>query len=196
MIVMTMKAKIKWVLFGVLAAASLAILAAVLFRGVRGERFAVAADVQYSLSAGDAEGRIAFLQQFGWQVEEEPVSVEEIVIPTEFSDVYEAYNALQLEQGLDLKRYAGKTCKRWVYQVLNYPRDGQQVLATLLIYHGSVIGGDISSANLNGFMTGFFGEEGLAQGGGAEAAKSQAASQPEKSAEEAAAIPEDAYPTD
>lgn len=201
MVVMTMKAKIKWVLLGVLTAVSLVILASVLFWGAKGEQWAVVADVPYRLAAGDGQERIAFLEQFGWVVDEEPVEVEEVVIPTEFSEVYENYNALQLEQGLDLKKYAGKTCKRWVYQVTNYPRDDQQVLATLLIYDGNVIAGDISSANLDGFMAGFLGEHGLMQQPETETAASDAdgpsqSADAAESAADAAVIPFDAYPTD
>lgn len=201
MVVMTMKAKIKWVFLGILTAVSLVILAVVLFWGAKGEQWAVVADVKYSLAAGDAEGRVAFLEQFGWVVDEEPVEVEEVVIPTEFNEVYENYNTLQLEQGLDLKKYAGKTCKRWVYQVLNYPRDGQQVLATLLIYDGNVIAGDISSANLDGFMASFLGEHGLMQEPDTETTAS-VASEPtqsaagEESTADTAVLPFDAYPTD
>ena len=41
------------------------------------------------------EQRIDFLKQFGWEVEQEPVSIEEIVIPQQFNQVYERYNELQ-----------------------------------------------------------------------------------------------------
>ena len=53
------------------------------------------------------------LKQFGWEVEQEPVSIEEIVIPQQFNQVYERYNELQKTQGMDLTKYAGKTVKKW-----------------------------------------------------------------------------------
>lgn len=190
MVVMTMKANVKWIVLGVLTAISAAILAIVLFWGVRGQQWAVVADVKYQLSAGDERERIDFLGQFGWVVDQEPVEVSEVVIPGTFNDVYTQYNELQKEQGLDLTGYAGKTCKRWVYRVLNYPRDGQEVYATLLIYDGRVIAGDISSSSLNGFMATFLGEHGLMK------EDAQASVRETSSATEAAALPFDAYPTD
>lgn len=193
MVVMTMRAKMKWIIFGILTIIGIVFIAMILIRGTNGERYAIVADVKYSLTAEDEAERIAFLSQFGWQVNEEPVEVEEVVIPTDFNEVYHTYNALQLEQGLDLQKYAGKTCKRWVYQVLNYPREGD-VRATLLVYDGRVIGGDLSSASLNGFMTGFLGEHGLMEHSAEEttvALESQT-----ESVAETVVIPELAYPTD
>lgn len=201
MIVMTMKKKVKWIVLGILTAISVGILAIVLFCGAKGEQWAVVADLQYRLAAGSAEERIAFLGQFGWVVEEEPVEVEEVAIPAEFNDVYRNYNALQQEQGLDLQPYAGKTCKRWVYQVLNYPRDGERVLATLLVYDERIIGGDISSASLDGFMATFLGEHGLMRDPAADAANARVSSALEEPAEngaesEEAELPAGAYPID
>lgn len=213
MIVMTVKKRVKWVVFGILTAISAVILAMVLFLGAKGEQWAVVADLKYSLTAGSAEERIAFLGQFGWVVEEEPVAVEEVAIPAAFNDVYQNYNALQQEQGLDLTPYAGKTCKRWVYQVLNYPRDGERILATLLVYDGRIIGGDISSSSLDGFMAGFLGEHGLMRDPATDTVNAGADSTPqEEPAESTAAgvaasttesetaaeseLPAGAYPTD
>ena len=189
MMVMTMRAKVKWVVFGVLTVTGLVLLALILFFGARGERYAIAADMKYSLVAGDEAERIAFAAQFGWQVNEEPVEVEEVVIPAEFNAVYENYNDIQQAQGLDLTAYAGKPCKRWVYQVLNYPREGD-VRITLLVYDGLVIGGDVSSASLNGFMVGFLGEHGLMSQPAEDAAVQT------EDARETAVIPDLAYPTD
>jgi len=102
------------------------------------------------------EDRIAFLSQFGWKVVEEPIEVEEVTIPSEWNDVYENYNEIQKRQGLDLKKYMGKDVKRWTYLVTNYPKEtGSEVHANLLIYGSRIIGGDISSVDLNGFMHGF-----------------------------------------
>lgn len=185
MVMMTMKAKLKWVILIALTAVSAAIVAVVIFHGVRGEEWAVVSGVNYRLNAKNEEERLAFLEQFGWTVEEEPVEVGEVVIPAEWNEVYTKYNQLQREQGLDLSKYGGKTCKRWVYQVLNYPRKGETVYATLLIYKGKVIAGDISSAELDGFMATFLGEHGL-----------MAEEETMTSAQETTALPFDAYPTD
>ena len=158
MVVVSIKAKVKWILAGVVVLVCLAILVLATFLNIRGEEWAMASGQKYSLSAADSEDHLTFLRQFGWEVDPEPLEVSEVVIPEEFSEVYEAYNAIQKSQGLDLSKYAGKACKKWGYQVTNYPQSGENVRATLLILDGKVIGGDISSAALDGFMFGFAGE--------------------------------------
>ena len=105
-------------------------------------------------AATDNAGRIAFLDSFGWQVEEEPFEIIEIVIPTQFDAVYEEYNTLQKQQGYDLTRYRGKAVRRYTYRVLNYPDYSEDVFANLLIYQDQIIAGDISSVSLYGFMHG------------------------------------------
>ena len=112
---------------------------------------------ELSLKASTAEERIAFLSQYGWSVEEEPLEVKEIIIPAEFDDVYEKYNAIQKEQGFDLTAYCSKRVKKWTYKVTNYPNyEGSDCIrATLLVFDGKVIGGDVCSVELDGFMHGF-----------------------------------------
>ena len=101
------------------------------------------------------EERVAYLAQFGWEVSAEPVQTQEVRIPTDPSDVFERYNDLQLAQGFDLHDYAGKTVRRYVYEVENYPNGDGQYYATLLICKGAVIGGDVCAAEKGGVMHGF-----------------------------------------
>ena len=68
MVMMTMKAKLKWVILIALTAVSAAIVAVVIFHGVRGEEWAVVSGVNYRLNAKNEEERLAFLEQFGWTV--------------------------------------------------------------------------------------------------------------------------------
>jgi len=123
----------------------------------RGETPA-ASDGGISLRAGNAEERGAFLSQFGWECKEDPLEVAEVIIPAEFDSAYEKYNAVQKEQNLDLELYRGKRCKRWTYEIENYPgyenRSGL-IQANLLVYNGLVIGGDVCSVELGGFLQGF-----------------------------------------
>ena len=123
-----------------------------------GEWSVTASGKKYTLKASTNEERIAFLQQFGWTVNPEPLEITEVTIPSVFNEVYERYNELQKSQGLDLSRYAGKICKQWVYEVTNYPAQDTTVRATLLVLDGRVIGGDLSSPALDGFMSGFVGQ--------------------------------------
>ena len=111
-----------------------------------------------SLRASDAQERAAFLSQFGWKIKEDPVKVEEVVIPAEFNETYQKYNQLQLTQNFDLTDYAGKCVKKWTYEIENYPgyeSENSCIRANLLVYEGAVIGGDISSLEQNGFMRTF-----------------------------------------
>lgn len=111
-----------------------------------------------SIKAGNAEERVAFLSQYGWEVSEDPIEVSEVIIPSEFSDTYEKYNKIQKGQDFDLKKYKGMRVKRWTYQVKNYPgyaKNSSCIRANILVYNGLVIGGDVSSVELDGFMHGF-----------------------------------------
>lgn len=101
------------------------------------------------------EDRVAFLAQFGWQVEETPAESANVTIPAEFDKVFAAYNELQRKQGLDLSKYASRTVERYTYRITNYEGYDGEVLANLLICRGRVIGGDICSADQSGFLHGF-----------------------------------------
>lgn len=101
------------------------------------------------------EDRIAFLGQFGWQVDATQTESTTVTIPKEFDKVFAAYNELQKRQGLDLSSYASRTVERHTYTVTNYEGYDGTVLANVLVYRGRVIGGDICSADTNGFIHGF-----------------------------------------
>ncbi len=111
---------------------------------------------EHNTQAPNNLSRIAFLQSYGWEVSQEPCETVEVVIPEEFGDVYENYNAIQLAQGFDLRDYRGKQVRRYTYEVLNYPQQKEYIRANLLLYRGEIIGGDICSIYAkNGFMHGF-----------------------------------------
>ena len=98
----------------------------------------------------------AYLERLGWQVAPEPIEVQEILIPKEWGQVYEAYNAMQLEAGFDLRDYKGRPALRYTYEVLNYPGQAEGVVADLLVAEGRIIGGSIQSIHLDGFIHGLF----------------------------------------
>lgn len=110
-----------------------------------------------SLKASTHEERMAFLSQFGWEIDEDPIEVREVIIPEEFDDTYTAYNEIQKNQGFDLTVYAGMRVKRWTYTVKNYTgyENKECIHANILVYNGLVVGGDICSVELDGFMHGF-----------------------------------------
>ena len=101
------------------------------------------------------EDRLKFIRSFGWEVDEEPAEIMEVIIPEEFDDVYTQYNAIQKKQGCDLEQYRGKRCKRYAYTITNYPGTDQAVQITLLVCKNKIVGGDISSLDPNGFIHGF-----------------------------------------
>lgn len=97
--------------------------------------------------------RAAYLAQYGWEVETPAQSQDTVLIPREFSQVFESYNELQKQQGFDLSQYCGLEVELYTYKVLNAQCD-DTVLAQLYVLRGSVIGGDVHSTALDGFMTG------------------------------------------
>lgn len=103
------------------------------------------------------KSRVAYLAQYGWEVESPAVSSETVIIPRSFSEVFESYNQLQLRQGFDLSRYCGMEVEKYTYRVTNSTEEGE-VLALLFVYKGQVIGGDIHSTALDGFMCGIKGD--------------------------------------
>lgn len=110
--------------------------------------------------ASTYEERIAFVKSFGWNVEDEEDGPKEVVIPRDFDDVMTEYNLLQKAQGLDLTDYAGCRVKRYTYYLTAYPTGEQGVVVNILVYDGKVIGGDVMSSRLDGFMHGleYFGK--------------------------------------
>lgn len=101
------------------------------------------------------DGRVAFLESFGWDVTTSPVESSQVKIPKEASEVFERYNALQKSQGYDLSQYAGKAVMRYVYQINNYPGATEPIYATLLVYKDQVIGGDVTDTSAKGKIQGF-----------------------------------------
>ncbi len=101
------------------------------------------------------DDRVAFLTSFGWDASSQPVAAEEVRIPDEFDETFAKYNELQKSQSYDLENYKGKRVKRYTYEITNYPTGEQGIVANLLVYQDSIIGGDICSPTLNGFMHGF-----------------------------------------
>ena len=101
------------------------------------------------------EGRVAFLKEMGWEVNETPVQSGQVRIPEAQSKVFDRYNALQKSQGYDLSQYAGQTVMRYVYQISNYPGATDPVYATVLVYKNQIIGGDVTNTAAKGHVQSF-----------------------------------------
>ena len=102
-----------------------------------------------------ADNAAGFLGQFGWIVDAGSAEAQEVTIPAEFDKVFAGYNELQKAQGLDLSKYKKKTVTRYTFTVTNYDGYDGTVYANVLVYRNRVIGGDICSADVSGFIHGF-----------------------------------------
>lgn len=99
------------------------------------------------------EARVEYLASCGYTVSPEPLRTQEVLIPKEFTEVYDQYNSLQQSQGFDLLKYRGKKVMQYVYAIENWPEENSDpVYATLLVYKNKLIGGDISRGGEDGFL--------------------------------------------
>lgn len=98
----------------------------------------------------DNDDRIQYLKSFGWEVQEEPETIEEIIIPEDFNEVFQKYNEIQKLQGFDLEKYKNQRVKRYTYIVTNYPDEPDYVRANIFIFKNKVIAGDICSLKVKG----------------------------------------------
>lgn len=117
-------------------------------------RTATAGEVISPKGVKTDQDRLAYLGAYGWLVKEEPLAVEELVIPQEMGQEYADYLELQTQQGFQLEKYAGKTVKRYTYEVLNYPTGETGVQASILLYKNTVVAAHVLSPALNGFIHG------------------------------------------
>ena len=95
-----------------------------------------------------------WLKAQGWEVALPAKSSDRVMIPRTFSQVFEQYNELQKQQGFDLSHCCGQEVEMYTYTVTNAPPDQGEVLAVLYVSGGQVVGGDIHSTALDGFMVG------------------------------------------
>lgn len=93
-----------------------------------------------------------FFKQFNLSIDKKTQQKTAINIPAEFNDVYEKYNQLQNNQGLDLSQYKGEKAERYTYNVTDYPNN-VDVKANVIILNNRVIAGDLCTVSLNGVMT-------------------------------------------
>lgn len=155
MLIMTAKVPKRRLTLGVAAAALLCCCAIALNlgQGMMGREVSASA-LPSPKGVRSNQDRIDYLAAYGWQVSEEPLVTQELLIPEEMDDSYTEYLALQTGQGFDLQKYAGKRVKRYTYEVLNYPTGETGVQANLLLYKNTVIGGEVLSPQLDGFLHG------------------------------------------
>ena len=154
MLIVTAKMPKRKLSLGVAAAALLCCCAIALNFGQAIGREASASAIPSPKGIKSNQDRIDYLSAYGWQVEEEPIATQELLIPEEMDESYDDYLALQSQQGFDLQKYAGKRVKRYTYEILNYPTGEAEVQVNLLIRKNTVVGGEVLSPQLDGFLHG------------------------------------------
>lgn len=123
---------------------------------VNGQTSADTAAASYNYDKIKTESDVVdFLSQFGWEVNASPIEVKTVTIPKEFDKVFSAYNEMQKEQGLNLSKYKNKEVTRYTFSITNYPNYEGTVYANVLVYRNRVIGGDVCSADVSGFVHSF-----------------------------------------
>ena len=154
MIIVTAKLPRRKLAFGV-GLAALLCCSALVFNLGRSLTLPASADL-YPDPSGikSAEDRIEYVEEWGWEVLPEPVASEELLIPDVLDESYDEYLALQESQGFDISACSGKRVQRYAYEITNYPAGKTGIHANILIYHNTVIGGEVLDPKLNGFLHG------------------------------------------
>lgn len=110
---------------------------------------------KYSTRAEDTKTQIKFLSRFGIRVDKNTKRTDTVRIPANFDEVYEDYNGIQKEAGLDLKPFRGELVSRVKYKLRQKER-----YVTLLIFRGYVIGGHLGTGEYGDGYEGLNGEIG------------------------------------
>jgi hypothetical protein len=100
------------------------------------------------------EMRLAWIGEWGWEVDSEPVETLQLQLPDQLPESYEVYNDLQKEQGFDLADACGQQVTRYTYTVTNYPGRAEGVQLNLYLCDGTPVAGDILCSGEDGFQTG------------------------------------------
>lgn len=130
----------------------LALIVGVLVASQENVVFASSSSLEIDFSGiKDADDRVAFIEQFGIEIDDEPIEEKSFKMPKNFDRVILGYNELQKKQGLDLSKYERKKVTRYTYKVTNYDYDGE-VWANIFVYRGKIVAADISSADPDGFV--------------------------------------------
>lgn len=151
---LTLKLKPKTI-FGIVLALTGLIIIILSFAS---NHFEKSESVSAVVSASTDEERRTYLESFGWETAKEFES-KELTIPSDWNDVYNSYNEIQKNQGFDLAEYKGKKVELYTYNITNYEKHTEGVVADMLVCDGVLIGGDVcNTAADSGFIVGFNGE--------------------------------------
>lgn len=105
-----------------------------------------------SVPISSSDDACGFLTELGWECDQNNVEIKESLLPNTFDQIFTEYNDLQIQQGCDLSKYLGETITVYTIPITNYGTNKSSVYATLIVHKNQIIGGDIHSAEINGFM--------------------------------------------
>ena len=107
----------------------------------------------FSIDNSTNEMIVEYIEDLGWEIEATPKEITHLTIPKQFDVVYETYNAVQKQSGFDLEEFKEKKVTRYTYRVLNHKESKDtRVVAGVFVYEDTIIAGDISSTDMNGFL--------------------------------------------
>ena len=137
----TKKAALAVILAGAVLAALILLL---------GQRGGAGASEQPCLSNNGE--RVAYLRELGWEIDPEPLTTLQFLLPPKLSGDYITYNDLQKAQGFDLETCCGKQVTRFTYTVTNYPQRPDGVQLNLYICEDLPVAGDVVCTGTDGFQ--------------------------------------------
>lgn len=103
-------------------------------------------------NAATTQDRLAFLASLGWEADPASEEAQQVTVPDCSEGAMASYNELLKRGGYDLSAFQGQTVSLYCYRLLNYPETEDTVYLALYVSDGRVIGGDIHTAALDGFM--------------------------------------------
>ena len=124
------------------------LLAAVVFRFEKNDD-----GISGKVSVTDSFSVADYVASFGVLTDKESLVIDEVIIPNEFNEVYESYNAIQKQQGFDLEMYKGCTLSRYTLKVTNHSDKTKEVFVEVLTYNQNVVAADIYCTDSDGFIT-------------------------------------------
>ena len=99
---------------------------------------------KYSTSAKNISEIKHLAENFGINIADDSPIIENIRIPMQFNSVYQEYNSLQHDIGMDLEKYRGEDCKKYTFDT------DENCVLNIIVYNNHFIGGDISEKEFNG----------------------------------------------
>lgn len=104
------------------------------------------------IDVSTAAGREKYLASYGWDIDLQSEESRTVLLPKSFGAALKSYADMQTAQGYDFAHYAGCECRQYVYRLSRYKGYDGTVYAVLYIKGSRVIGGDIHSSAIDGFM--------------------------------------------